>query len=685
MALVSELLMWRIIQAIFLGSLRFRERERLHIRARDAIIESCFAISVFRDEFNLTFVALLTTLLLVKSLHWLCKDRIEFLEEQPLSPRRAHIRLLCLMIFLFCLDTLFTVKSVAVTLTSKETMFALFAFEYSILTVELVSDFIRYIFLVIDLSMDGRWEGKSLYSFYIELLSDLSQLILYIIFFVYVYVKYSFPYHIIREMYMTFIKFRRRFFDFLRYRRVVATMNELFADATEEQLAEGDRTCIICREEMTAAKVLACGHMFHARCLQSWLKRQLSCPTCRANIDVNSPARPNNNDNNNDNINNTEDNNNNNNANADDAPAQRQVAPNNNLQINGGNADYRAQQLFNLANNLWQGVLNGAQPPQPQAPPVAQPPPPPPPPPQGAHPPPFPPLPHHHPGLAHLPPPPVPFPQAPAMPPLYDNNGVPIGVRGIGMPFGPNAAAHFHLRQRRRMAWNEPRGNPEQQQQQPATSNNNSGASSSTGTPPLMHNSSLPPLSHLPPIHPLLPSMATIPQFGLMPFAPVPYGDNAGGLGGFSPGVGEGIPGMRRNTTRAGAEPLERLFSIQQQIEDLRDEVTTLVDEMLSTELGTEPAGEVPRTYDTGAQGDEQHGEIDRVSIADGIDHVNTGNDVDKEENSHIAIEEVTTEVVDETAMDEQQGEDENVEDEAELIRRYRMEFLERHDRGEQQ
>ena len=43
-----------------------------------------------------------------------------------------------------------------------------------------------------------------------------------------------------------------------------------------------DATCIICREEMTTAKILICGHLFHVHCLRSWLERQHTCPTCRA-------------------------------------------------------------------------------------------------------------------------------------------------------------------------------------------------------------------------------------------------------------------------------------------------------------------------------------------------------------------------------------------------------------------
>ncbi|PSS32263.1 ERAD-associated E3 ubiquitin-protein like [Actinidia chinensis var. chinensis] len=56
-------------------------------------------------------------------------------------------------------------------------------------------------------------------------------------------------------------------------------MNDRFPDATPEEL---NATCIICREEMTTAKRLSCGHLFHVQCLRSWLERQHTCPICRA-------------------------------------------------------------------------------------------------------------------------------------------------------------------------------------------------------------------------------------------------------------------------------------------------------------------------------------------------------------------------------------------------------------------
>lgn len=90
------------------------------------------------------------------------------------------------------------------------------------------------------------------------------------------------PLHLIRELYETFRNFRIRVADYIRYRKITSNMNNRFPDATPEELNLSDATCIICREEMTTAKKLICGHLFHVHCLRSWLERQNTCPTCRA-------------------------------------------------------------------------------------------------------------------------------------------------------------------------------------------------------------------------------------------------------------------------------------------------------------------------------------------------------------------------------------------------------------------
>jgi E3 ubiquitin-protein ligase synoviolin len=138
-------------------------------------------------------------------------------------------------------------------------------------------------------------------------ISDLLKLLAYIAFFTILTVFYGIPIYIIRDLYMTMRSFSKRITDYVRYQAATRDMHARYPDATAEEMAS-DNTCIVCREEMkpwaggnaqaqgAAAqpgtttnerqrpKKLPCGHILHFSCLQSWLERQQSCPTCRGSV-----------------------------------------------------------------------------------------------------------------------------------------------------------------------------------------------------------------------------------------------------------------------------------------------------------------------------------------------------------------------------------------------------------------
>mmetsp|Transcript_25355 Transcript_25355/g.51833 ORF Transcript_25355/g.51833 Transcript_25355/m.51833 type:complete len:172 (+) Transcript_25355:229-744(+) len=102
------------------------------------------------------------------------------------------------------------------------------------------------------------------------------------------------PINIFREVYVSYQNLRRRLQAFASYRRLTSNMNERFESVTDDaELEEAGRTCIICRDAMTAGhggrckKLPGCGHMFHGHCLREWLVQQQTCPTCRADIGAN--------------------------------------------------------------------------------------------------------------------------------------------------------------------------------------------------------------------------------------------------------------------------------------------------------------------------------------------------------------------------------------------------------------
>ncbi|KAJ6817626.1 ERAD-associated E3 ubiquitin-protein ligase HRD1B-like [Iris pallida] len=283
MGLVNMCILWQLVKRLFLGTLREPEVERLNEQAWRELIEIIFAITIFRQEFSVTSLAMVTALLLVKSLHWLAQKRVEYIETAPSVNLLSHIRIVSFMLFLLVVDCLFLHNALTSVIRTRQASPALFfSFEYTILASTTISILMKYAFYITDMLMEGQWEKKAVFTFYLELIRDLFNLSLYIVFFMVIFVHYGVPLHLIRELYETFRSFRNRIADYIRYRKVTSNMDERFPDATPEEINAGDETCIICREEMITAKKLLCGHLFHVHCLRSWLERQNTCPTCRA-------------------------------------------------------------------------------------------------------------------------------------------------------------------------------------------------------------------------------------------------------------------------------------------------------------------------------------------------------------------------------------------------------------------
>ncbi|XP_004241442.1 ERAD-associated E3 ubiquitin-protein ligase HRD1B isoform X1 [Solanum lycopersicum] len=283
MGLATMCILWQLTKKIFLGTLRESEVERLNEQSWRELMEILFAITIFRQDFSMTFITMVTALFLVKTLHWLAQKRVEYIETTPAVTKLSHIRIVSFMGFLLLIDSLLLYNYMNHLIQTRQASGSLFfAFEYMILATTTVATFVKYVFYVRDMLMEGQWERKAVYTFYLELLRDLIHLTMYMCFFLMIFINYGVPLHLIRELYETFRNFKTRVADYIRYRNITSNMNDRFPDATLEELNGGDTICIICREEMTTAKKLTCGHLFHVNCLRSWLERQNTCPTCRA-------------------------------------------------------------------------------------------------------------------------------------------------------------------------------------------------------------------------------------------------------------------------------------------------------------------------------------------------------------------------------------------------------------------
>ncbi|KAG1851666.1 hypothetical protein F4604DRAFT_1592364 [Suillus subluteus] len=325
--LLIALLCGQLVQQIFFGALRPQEVERLYDRLWFFVTESLLAFTIFRDDFDIPFALMFGFLLFVRSFHWLASDRIEWMDQRPYPgpPTLFHVRMTTLFVILWCTDLLMFAVAVESTLKNGIGGMMMFASEYAILMASAMNTTAKYGVCVIDLRRARQrggenappWQNKSMWVFYIELVTDFLKLTTYLLFFLLIVAFYGLPLNIIRDVYLTGRSFVTRLRALVRYRAATRNMDERYPDASEEEMsAMTDRTCIICREEMfihdvsgnqgensgsnpaqqnsdgpnTTPKKLPCGHIFHFYCLRSWLERQQSCPTCRRSV-LENPAQ----------------------------------------------------------------------------------------------------------------------------------------------------------------------------------------------------------------------------------------------------------------------------------------------------------------------------------------------------------------------------------------------------------
>ncbi|GAV04788.1 hypothetical protein RvY_15013 [Ramazzottius varieornatus] len=286
-------LTWKLLRWVFFGQLRPAEIEHLVDKSWFAMTDTCLAFTVFRDEFNSSFVTLFTILLFLKCFHWLAEDRIDYMERTPVITKLFHFRAVSLLTTLSFLDIFFVAYAYNSLVTRGASYQLVFGFEYAVLCTAVGFTAIKYILHCIDSLHDqtAPWDRKAAILLYTELVINFSRVTLYTVFLVLMFKMQSFPLFAVRPIYMAVKSFKKSLYDVIMSRRAIHTMNTLYPNATLEEIRAGDSTCIICREEMTTScKKLPCNHIFHAYCLRSWFQRQQTCPTCR--LDILRPRRP---------------------------------------------------------------------------------------------------------------------------------------------------------------------------------------------------------------------------------------------------------------------------------------------------------------------------------------------------------------------------------------------------------
>jgi len=294
-ALVLLLLSWQGLRALFLGELKPREVEKMMEQTFYFVATTCLALTVFREHINATVLGLFVLCLFSKTFHWLAQSRLEYIEQTDFPNDNAKVRecfwLLMLLVALLISDAGTSSYYVTLLLRKGQSVRLLLALEYLVMFVACCTAMARLVLYAFDEALPQRLEDKGKYKFYLEILSELTQCILYIGFFCIILYYYGIPIHLLRELFVALRSFHKTISDFVRYRKLVACLDERYPNATEAEIAR-DPQCIICYDDMTQnAKKLPCGHIFHKHCLKSWMERNNKCPYCNKQTLL-APPRP---------------------------------------------------------------------------------------------------------------------------------------------------------------------------------------------------------------------------------------------------------------------------------------------------------------------------------------------------------------------------------------------------------
>lgn len=284
------ILIGKCIQKVVFGDLRVIEQQHIKDKFWNFVFyKFIFIFGVMNVQYMDEVVMWCGWFSFVGAFHLLstlCKDRFEYLSFSPTTPKWAHLRLFSLIFFILTVSvSLCTI----VGLYANLNIFFFMAAEWTLVIIRTIYVLVRYIIHLYDITYEGVWENRGVFTYYCELACELSSLVIdflhHIHMLVWRNIFLSVASLIICMQLRCFINdIQRKILRHKNYLRVSRHLENNFPLATKEELDANSDDCAICWDRMESARKLPCGHLFHTSCLHSWLEQVTNCPTCRTSL-----------------------------------------------------------------------------------------------------------------------------------------------------------------------------------------------------------------------------------------------------------------------------------------------------------------------------------------------------------------------------------------------------------------
>ncbi|KAF9975164.1 hypothetical protein BGZ73_001272 [Actinomortierella ambigua] len=297
MAFCLSFLAARLFVKTFFGDLRIIERQHMYDRALNFLLFKVIFVGAIlepRWEELLIWVAWFTILGFLRVFSMLCRDRIDYLSVTASIPRRVHVKIYTMLIMILISNVIWFVMCISVF----RSMLLLLSFECFTLFLDTIQTLVKYTIHLNELSrLGGPCETRRMIQYYTEFTTEVVIMTTTLGHYLHIMYLHGISFSLIDivlflNMRSVFNNLRKKLVSHNAYRRALANMQAQYPSATEKQLADYSDDCAICRDGMTSAKVLPCGHIFHLYCIRSWLEHHSSCPTCRRSLSTETDSKP---------------------------------------------------------------------------------------------------------------------------------------------------------------------------------------------------------------------------------------------------------------------------------------------------------------------------------------------------------------------------------------------------------
>jgi len=285
---LGKLLLW-----LFCGRLREIERETLVESAKSFLADTLLFLVFYsptiedREVGTTWLIVAVSVAIFCKIFHIIGATRVVHMFEIGIPTGAVILRISLLLAILGSFD-LFLVYTYLPVASSHSTFYSWAVFQGVMLFFSVLSTFAKLGINSADLYLEHGLSAKPAFLFFVDLAADVFQMLSYAVF-LSIFMLHNpgrIPLYAISDMAQVLRQLVIRLRSFFRYRALTFNMDARFPEPTPDEITNAE-SCIICRdkfEEISNAKKLPCGHIFHGTCLRNWFLMQQTCPTCRAEI-----------------------------------------------------------------------------------------------------------------------------------------------------------------------------------------------------------------------------------------------------------------------------------------------------------------------------------------------------------------------------------------------------------------